>query len=88
MKRSTFDAILSFLLGVSWAFIVIGAWIIFNLFSFLGFPTALFFTILFVFAGLFGVLLLETMHLYRENVEENKKQTQLLQAILKQLKSS
>ncbi len=88
MKRSTYDAILSFLLGVSWAFIIIGAWVVFSLFSFLGFPTALFFTAMFVFAGLFGILLLETMSLYREKVEEVKKQTRLLQDIRNRLKES
>jgi cytochrome c biogenesis protein CcdA len=86
MKRSTFDAILSFLLGISWTFIVIGAWIVFQITSFLGTGTALFFTILFILLGLFAIALLESMHLYRERFEEMKKQTALLEEIRASLK--
>ena len=81
MKRSVFDKIISFLLGISWAFIVLGAIIIFKIFLFMGVSTALFFSILFVIFGLFLVLLLETMLMYRERLDESKKQTQLLQEI-------
>ncbi|MGB5964742.1 MAG: hypothetical protein WBF77_01380 [Sulfurimonadaceae bacterium] len=81
MKRSIFDKIISFLLGISWAFIVLGAFIIFKTFLFMGVSTALFFSILFVLFGLFLILLLETMLTYRERLDESKKQTQLLQEI-------
>ena len=81
MKRSVFDKIISFLLGISWAFIVIGAFIIFKLFFFMGVSAALFFSILFIIFGLFLVLLLETMLSYRERLDESKKQTQLLEEI-------
>ncbi|RLA69871.1 MAG: hypothetical protein DRG24_07780 [Epsilonproteobacteria bacterium] len=81
MKRSTFDSILSFLLGTSWAFIIIGAWGTFNLFSFLGFAPALFIAIFFVLFGLFGILLLETLLTYRQRHEEQQKQTKLLYEI-------
>jgi uncharacterized membrane protein YjdF len=86
MKRSTFDAIISFLLGISWTFIVVGAWIVFQIFSFLGTGTALFFTISFILLGLFSVVVLESMHLYRERLEEMKKQTALLEEIRASLK--
>ncbi len=88
MKRSTFDAILSFLLGSSWAFIIIGAWGIFNLFSFLGLAPALFIAIFFILFGLFGILLLETLLTYRERHKEQQKQTQLLEEILLHLQKS
>jgi len=81
MKRSIFDKIISFLLGISWAFIVLGAVITFKLFFFMGVATALFLSILYVIFGLFLVLLLETMLSYRERLDETKKQTQLLQEI-------
>ena len=81
MKRSLFDKIISFLLGISWAFIVLGAFITFKLFLFMGVATALFLAILYIIFGLFLVLLLETMLSYRERLDESKKQTQLLQEI-------
>ncbi|MEN8147748.1 MAG: hypothetical protein ABFR02_09040 [Campylobacterota bacterium] len=81
MKRSIFDKIISFLLGISWAFIVLGAFITFKLFLFMGVAAALFLSILYVIFGLFLVLLLETMLTYRERLDESKKQTQLLEEI-------
>ncbi len=81
MKRSVFDKIISFLLGSSWAFIVLGAYVVFKIFIFMGVGSALFFSILYIIFGLFLVLLLETMLSYRERLDESKKQTQLLQEI-------
>ncbi len=81
MKRNIFDKIISFLLGTSWAFIVLGAFIIFKIFLFMGVGSALFFTILYIILGLFFVLLLETMLTYKERLAESKKQTQLLEEI-------
>ncbi|MBU1642180.1 hypothetical protein KKE54_02365 [bacterium] len=81
MKRSIFDNIISFLLGISWAFIVLGAYIVFKIFLFMGVASALFFSILYIILGLFFVLLLETMLTYKERLAESKKQTQLLEEI-------
>ncbi len=81
MKRSVFDKIISFLLGSSWAFIVLGAYVVFKIFLFMGVASALFFAILYIVIGLFLVLLLETMLSYRERLDEAKKQTELLQEI-------
>ena len=81
MKRSIFEKIISFLLGISWAFIALGAFITFKLFLFMGVATALFLSILYIIFGLFFILLLETMLTYRERLDESKKQTQLLQEI-------
>ena len=81
MKRSVFDNILSFLLGISWAFIILGAYIVFKIFLFMGVGSALFFSILYVILGLFFILLLETMLVYKERSAESKKQTQLLEEI-------
>ena len=81
MKRSVFDKIISFLLGISWTFIVLGAFITFKLFLFMGVATALFLSILYIIFGLFIILALETMLTYKERLNESKKQTQLLQEI-------
>ena len=82
MKKSSFDSILSFLLGASWAFIIFGAWIVFKTTIIFGLASALFFTMLTIFTGLFMILVLETLSLYKERHAELKKQTQLLEAIL------
>ncbi len=68
-------------MGTSWAFLIIGAWGIFNLFSFLGLAPALFISIFFVVFGLFGILLLEALLIYRQRHEEQLKQTALLEEI-------
>lgn len=81
MKRSTFDALLSFLGGVSWAFVVIGAWVTFQSFVFLGIVPAIMFTFLFIFIALFLILVLETMSMFKERHEMMVKQTALLEEI-------
>ncbi|MDA3946992.1 MAG: hypothetical protein PF439_09980 [Helicobacteraceae bacterium] len=86
MKRSIFDKIISFLLGISWTFIVLGAYIVFKIFLFMGVASALFLSILYIIFGLFIILLLETMLTYRERLDESKKQTELLQEIRNSLK--
>jgi len=87
MKRSVFDNIISFLLGISWAFIVLGAYIVFKIFLFMGAGSALFFSILYIIFGLFFVLMLETMLTYKERLAESKKQTQLLEDIRDSLRT-
>ncbi len=86
MKRSTFDALVSFLGGVSWAFVVIGAWVTFQSFVFLGIVPALMFTFMFIFIALFLILVLETMSMYKERHEMLIKQTALLEELRDSLK--
>ncbi len=81
MSKSLYETILSFLLGISWAFLVLGALLTFDTFIDFGIFTALFSTIIFIFITLFCILLLETLNLYREAHEEKKKQTRLLMDI-------
>jgi hypothetical protein len=81
MKRSTHDVLLSFLSGASWAFAVIGAWVTFQSFIFLGFVTALLFTFLFLFIALLIIVMLENLSLSRDRYEESLKQTALLEDI-------
>ncbi len=87
MKLRTFDSILSFALGAIWAFILIGAFVTYSLFSFLGFIPALFMTFLFIFVGFILLLLLETLHMYRQDFEEKRKQTAILEEIRDRLKA-
>ena len=86
MKRSTFDAIVSFLQGVIWALIILGAWITFQIVSLFDTGIALFSTVFFIFAGLFAVLLLETLRTYRHKAEEVSRQTARLEEIRDALK--
>jgi len=81
MKRSTFDALLSFLGGVSWAFVIVGAWVTFQSLVFLGIIPALMFTFLFIFLAIFLLLVLETMSMARERNDMMAKQNQLLEEI-------
>ncbi|HEX5622899.1 MAG TPA: hypothetical protein VFX57_00535 [Sulfuricurvum sp.] len=81
MKRSTYDGLLSFLGGASWAFGIIGAWVTFQSFIFLGFITALLFTFLFVFLALLMIVILESMALSRDRHDETVKQTVILEEI-------
>ena len=81
MKRSTFDALLSFLGGVSWAFVIIGAWVTFQSFVFLGIVPALMFTFIFLFLAIFMILLLETIGMQRDRQDAVTKQTALLEEI-------
>jgi len=78
MKKSLFETVLSFLLGISWAFLLLGSALTFKAFLDLGLFFALFSTIVFIFITLFVILILETMNLYREGHEEKRKQTKLL----------
>ena len=88
MKRSTFDALLSFLGGVSWAFVIIGAWVTFQSFVFLGIVPALMFTFLFIFLAVFLLLVLETMSMARERNDILEKQNQLLEEIRDTVKAA
>ena len=81
MQLRTFDMILSFLLGVSWAFLILGAFVTYTMFSFLGILTAAVFTFFFIFIALFIIALLEALLMYRKNFDEKRKQTKRLEEI-------
>lgn len=88
MKRSTFDALLSFLGGVSWAFVIVGAWVTFQSFVFLGIVPAIMFTFLFIFLAIFLLLVLETMSMARDRNDILKKQNELLEEIRESVKTT
>ncbi len=81
MQLRTFDTILSFLLGMSWAFVILGAFLTYSTFSFLGFLPAIVFTFIFIFIAFILILLLEALLMYRKNFDEKRKQTQVLEEI-------
>jgi len=85
MKRSSFDTLLSFLLGFAWALLFIGSWFVFDITLVFGFPAAFLATVLFVFGSLFCILILEGLHLYGERAAEAKEQTRLLRRIAERL---
>jgi uncharacterized membrane protein len=81
MSSKTFDAILSFLLGSSWAFLILGTFLIYKLFISFSLLYAIFFAIIFIFAVLFFMLLLEAIDINRKKAKEIENQTKLLQEI-------
>ena len=81
MQKEKFDRIISFLLGASWAIVVFGALITFQLFSPFGVSLALFITIFFVVIAFFLILALDAFAINREKLYEAKKQTELLEKI-------
>ena len=86
MKKSLFETLLSFLLGTSWAVLLLGSLLTFKTFLDLGVFTAIFATIIFIFTTLFFILILETMNVFRDGHEEKRKQTKLLYDIRELLK--
>ncbi len=82
LKDRSLGFVVNFLLGVAWAFVLIGA-----VTSFLAFySTNLLFAIIAAFIGalpgLIGILLLEHIITNKEKHEELKKQTQLLEELV------
>ena len=86
MKKSLFETLLSFLLGTSWAVLILGSLLTFKTFLDLGVFTAIFATIVFIFTTIFFILVLETMNVFRDGHEEKRKQTKLLYDIRELLK--
>ena len=81
MQKDSFDRILSFLLGASWAIVLLGALMTFKLFSSFGLAFSIFLTILYIFISLFLILFLDALRVNKLRLLESKKQTQLLEKI-------
>jgi voltage-gated potassium channel Kch len=81
MQKDIFEKIASFLLGASWAIVLLGALIVFKTFLILGLALSLFLTLLYIFLSLFLVLLLDSFLVNKERLAEAKKQTELLEKI-------
>jgi ABC-type multidrug transport system fused ATPase/permease subunit len=81
MQKEMFERIINFLLGASWAVVLFGALITFNIFFVLGFGLAFFITILYIIISLFLLLALDAFSVNKQRLEEAKKQTELLEKI-------
>ncbi len=84
MQKDIYDRIISFLQGASWAIVLFGAFFTFK-FSilFFGISFSIFLTILYIIIALFMLLLLDMFSVNKERLKEAKKQTQLLEELLK-----
>jgi len=82
LDRSTLARLISFLLGVAWAFVLLG--ITFTFLSYFKFSIvdALLFSFLSSIPGLFFVVILEYILVGLQRFEEIKKQTQLLEEMV------
>jgi len=83
LHRSVLGILTSFLLGVAWAFVVIAAVYTFFLYYRVGIAEALVMTFLSMLPGFFLVVVLEYVISGMERLEEAKKQTALLDTLLK-----
>jgi len=81
MQKDSFDKILNFLLGASWAIVLFGALITFKIFSSFGLFFSIFITFFYIFITLFLILLLDSFKINRQRLEEAKKQTKLLEKL-------
>ena len=88
MKRNTHDSLLSFLGGASWAFAIVGTWVTFQSFIFLGVISAALFAFLFLFLALFSIVVLENLSISRDRHNESLKQTKILIEIRDALNSN
>ena len=88
MKLSTHDSLLSFLGGASWGFAIIGTWVTFQSFIFLGMVTAFLFAFLFLFIALFLIVVLQNLSMSRDHHDELLKQTAFLSEIRDTLNSN
>ncbi|MDP3301607.1 MAG: hypothetical protein Q8S36_06545 [Sulfuricurvum sp.] len=87
-SRNTHDTLLSFLGGASWGFAIVGTWVTFQSFIFLGVVTALLFAFLFLFIALFSIVILENLSMSRDRHNELSKQTAILSEIRDALNSN
>lgn len=79
--RTARDSLLGFLLGASWGFAIVGTWVTFQSFIFLGIVTASLFAFLFLFIALFSIVVLENLSMSRDRHNELLKQTAILTEI-------
>jgi len=81
MQKDSYDKIISFLQGASWAIVLFGAFFTFKYSIIFGFSFSLFLTTLFIAVSLFLILLLDAFSVNKQRLEEAKKQTKLLEKI-------
>lgn len=84
MKQSFFEKLLSLLLGAAWALVVVGATTFFISLYHFGIIVALLGAFIGALIGLFFVVLFEIAQIQIDKLKELKKQTQLLQLLVKE----
>ncbi len=82
MQKNSFESIVSFLQGASWAIVVIGAYLFFTLFYPFGLIVALVGGFFGAMIGLFMVVFFEMAHSQEESLNEQREQTKLLKELL------
>ena len=87
MKHDAFTRLLHLLLGASWAFVLLGAWLTFKTFIVFSFSTAVLVTFIYIFFALFIIVALDSFATNKERLQETKKQTELLEKILDHLQN-
>ena len=81
MQKDSYDKIISFLQGASWSIVLFGALFTFKFSIVYGIPFSLFLTILFITVSLFLILTLDAFSVNKRRLEEEKKQTELLEKL-------
>jgi uncharacterized membrane protein (DUF106 family) len=84
MQKDLFERVTSFLLGASWAVMLVGALYIFKVTLSFGLFFSFFIVVLFILCGLLFILILDALIVNKERLREAKKQTKLLEEILSQ----
>ena len=82
MQKDKFDRIIAFLLGASSSILILGGFITFKFFSSFGLSFSFFMTILYIVLALFLILTLDAFQINRKRLEEEKKQTKLLEKLV------
>ena len=82
LKSNSLGFIINFLLGVAWAFVLIGAATSFLAFYNTNLFSALMYALIGALPGMVAVLLLEYIITSKEKYEELKKQTKLLDELV------
>lgn len=86
IKNRDFETIVSFMQGVSWAAVIVGAYLFFTLFYPFGFIVALIGGFFGASIGLFMVVFFEMAHIKQEMHKEKLKQTELLEEMVRLMK--
>ncbi len=75
MSQKLFDNIVAFLQGASWAFVLIGAALVFKFFLFFSFVIALLGTFVYVYLALFILLAIDNFQTNRKILKELQKKS-------------
>jgi len=84
MNNNSFLRVYAFLKGASWAFVSIGALLVFKFFISFDLILAVFTSFVFVFFALFLMLILDGQYMKYLQLKETQKQTKLLEEFLEQ----